>query len=313
MNFKKLFAMAAALCMATATFTACGSEEKDDSSKKDTASSAAAKEESSAAEEESSAAEESSSAAEEESSTAEGGDQSDEPFIDELTGKECVVPDPNYTPVTEFEGYDAFLMFADKGESGSDWMWSNFAGQGYAADERGDYGAFGVDADITGDGTYTVALTADSIAATDPITNMTNAQVIIDEDYGVVYPAMGANVFCVDITGICDGTTSDDGEELKTNALKDGDDAGTNKHTKGKYTGQEINVTVDSIKCDGEEIEFDDSKIVKGNIETDNNCYRLEIYNEYGKGKADPGVDQSKLLFSKSLEVTFTITGLDKE
>ena len=63
----------------------------------------------------------------------------------------------------------------------------------------------------------------------------------------------------------------------------------------------------------GEEIEFDDSKIVKGNIETDNNCYRLEIYNEYGKGKADPGVDQSKLLFSKSLEVTFTITGLDKE
>lgn len=66
MNFKRLIVMAAALCMATAAFTGCGSDASEDSSKKDTASSAAAKEESTADEKESSA--ETSPAADEASS-----------------------------------------------------------------------------------------------------------------------------------------------------------------------------------------------------------------------------------------------------
>ena len=69
MNFKRLIVMAAALCMATAAFTGCGSDASEDSSKKETASSAAAKEESAADEKESSA--ETSSAADEASSKEE--------------------------------------------------------------------------------------------------------------------------------------------------------------------------------------------------------------------------------------------------
>ena len=217
--------------------------------------------------------------------------------------------DPDSADET-FEGYDAFLMFAD-----SEWFWSNFSGQGYPEDLRAD-GAYGVDADVTGDGTYTVSITKDSIAAQDAVLGSYNPQVLLDENEGVVFPANGATVFCVDITGICDGTMTDTGEETKKGDQKkftDEENYGVNKKARGKYTGQEISVTVDSIKADGKDVEFDDAKIVKGNIESDNNCYRLEIYNEYGKSKEDPAIDKSKLMFSQSLEVTFTITGLDKE
>ena len=49
----------------------------------------------------------------------------------------------------DFEGYDAYLMFAD-----SSMNWGNWNGQGYAGSP-----SFGVDADITGDGVYTVSIT----------------------------------------------------------------------------------------------------------------------------------------------------------
>ena len=308
---KKIMAMACALCLTTAVFASCGdtSSEGGDTTTTTKATETEAPAETEASDE-TEAPEETTSP--EETEAAEGGDSdtSDLPYIDEVTGLECFEPDPNYVPVTEFKGYDAFLMFAD-----SEWFWSNFAGQGYVEDQRAD-GAYGVDADVTGDGTYTVSITKDSIAAQDPVLGAYNPQVLLDENEGVVFPANGATVFCVDITGICDGTTTDTGEETKKGDQKqftDEDNYGINKFARGKYTGQEISVTVDSIKADGQEVEFDDAKIVKGNIESNNNCYRLEIYNEYGKGKEDPAIDKSKLMFSQSLEVTFTITGLDKE
>ena len=80
----------------------------------------------------------------------------------------------NYTPRTvlytglggeyEFDGYDAFLMFSDLGG----WFWANMTHEGsvhkegFDATDPNAYG-YGVDADITGDGEYTVSITKDSI------------------------------------------------------------------------------------------------------------------------------------------------------
>lgn len=67
--------------------------------------------------------------------------------------------DSDYTPVKTFKGYDAFLMFGD-----GEWLWGNWEGQGEPEATK----AFGVDADITGDGEYTVSITNASIAYDDP-------------------------------------------------------------------------------------------------------------------------------------------------
>lgn len=309
MKFKRFLAMTAALCMTTAMFASCGDTASDDSSKKETKKDTTTTTTTTAAEDTPDAAD--STAAGEDASAAAGTDSAAAPagdgeaYIDSVTGLECFVPSADYTPVTEFQGYDAFLMFADM-----NWMWNNFSGQGYPEEDRGS-GAFGVDADVTGDGEYTVSLTTDSIGAVDAVNGAINPQVVFDGDY--VLPATGVVVFCVDITGICDGTTDKDGEPNKKNELKEGDDAGVNKHTVGKYTGQDIKCEVTSIKADGQEVEFDPTKIKYGNIENNNNCYRIEIYNEYGDTKKDPGIDTSALMFAKSLEVTFKIEGLSQE
>lgn len=309
MSIKKIIAMTAALTMTTAMFASCG--ETDDSSSKaettTTTTTAAADDNVNAATDDSEATSTDSTAAADSTAATDSnaGAASGDAYIDEVTGLECQIPSADYTPVTEFEGYDAFLMFADK-----DWMWSNFSGQGYPEADRGD-GAYGVDADVTGDGEYTVSITADSIGAEDPVLGSVNPQIIWDGEY--VLPSSGAVVFCVDITGICDGTLNFKNEEIKKQQLEEGDDAGVNKKTMGKYTGQDIQVEVTSIKADGEEVEFDPSKIVYGNIEDNNNCYRIEIYNDYGESAKDPAIDKDSLMFAKSLEVSFKITGLTQE
>lgn len=309
MSIKKIAALACALSMTTAMFASCGNA--DDSSKD---SKAAESKADSAAAEESKADADASSAAESEANLE------DEPYIDDVTGLECFIPQEGYVQQpTEFKGYDAYLMFADMGEGGSDWFWSNMSGQGFPEADRGN-GAFGVDADVTGNGEYTVSITADSIASPDAVTGALNPQVLTDTDNGgYVFPAIGAVVFCVDITGICDGTmiagaNKDTGEwewtEAKKNKLKEGDDANINKNTMGAYKGNELKVEVTSIKADGKEVEFDGSKIKYGNIEDNNNCYRIELYNEYGLTKEDPPIDPKSIMFSKELSVTFTIEGL---
>ncbi len=296
MKIKKFAAALCAMAMTTAMFTACGDS---DSSSKSEASSKKAETTTTTT-----AAEVSAVASEADTSAA-AAPADGEPYYDEVTGLECQTPSGDYTPVTEFKGYDAFLMFADY-----NWMWSNFAGQGYPEENRAD-GAYGVDADITGDGEYTVAINVDSIAANDAVLNSPNPQIILDGDY--VLPAQGAVVFCIDITGICDGTTNFEGEALEKNQLTDGENPGIDKNVKGKYTGQDVKVELTSIKIDGEEFPFDASKIVYGNIEDANNCYRIEIYNDYGLTCEDPGIDTDALMFAKSLECTFTIEGLTKE
>ncbi len=56
-------------------------------------------------------------------------------------------------------------------------------------------------------------------------------------------------------------------------------------------------------------IDFDNSKLVLLNNSAD---ARIEIYNEYGATKNDPGLDPAGFMFTKKMYVTFSIYGLPK-
>lgn len=197
--------------------------------------------------------------------------------------------DSDYTPVKTFEGYDAFLMFGD-----GEWLWGNWEGQGEPEATK----AFGVDADITGDGEYTVSITNASISYDDPDEGI-NPQIALDGDYAV--GAQGCVVMCVDIIGLLNG------EKLKGTG-----DPKTDKETPGKYNADDLKVELKSIKADGQEVAFDKAKIKYGNIEDNNNCYRIEIYNDYGDTAKDSPIDKDNLAFEDSLEITFSIEGLSE-
>jgi len=236
--------------------------------------------------------------------------------IKKLEAKPADEPqDPDNDPTSaEVENlpYDAFLMFTN-----SSWGWGNWNGHSTSAADKG---AYGVDAILNGDGEYTVSITPESLETPDPAVEadaelgIHDAGIYRDEATGEIIPSEGATVFCVDITGICDGTMTWDGEATKKGTQKKFTDADptTDIMGKGRYTGQELTVKVTSIKADGVELDFDESKFVYGNIEDNNNRYRIEIYNEYGSTKDDPGIDFANLKFSKELSVTFTIEGLTK-
>lgn len=141
--------------------------------------------------------------------------------------------------------YSAFLMFTD-----TNWLWGNW-----------DVGK-GTDAVVTGPGTYTVSL--DSTQAENTIS-----------------PAVGANVFCVDIP----------------NAYAD-------------LAGMEV--TLDSITADGNEVKFDPEKICYGDIEEKGN-YRIEIHNAYGlTGKSGDehygAIDWEGFTAADKIAVTFTVS-----
>ena len=59
----------------------------------------------------------------------------------------------------------------------------------------------------------------------------------------------------------------------------------------------------------GKALTFDTSKLVYGDIEGNGNL-RLEMYNEWGSSKADPCVSPTGFSFSKSLAVTFKLSGV---
>lgn len=59
----------------------------------------------------------------------------------------------------------------------------------------------------------------------------------------------------------------------------------------------------------GTEIEFDNSKLVFGDIEENGNL-RLELYNEYGSTNGNSPIDTSLFIFSDKIEVTFTLSGI---
>lgn len=177
------------------------------------------------------------------------------------------------------ESYNAFLMFAD-----NNWLWQSMAPQ---ASGKG----YGVDAEITKDGTYTVSITSESV---DKNANGDNPQGKGGTDY-----ASGAVVFCVDITGILNCKNFNAATE-KANGITEN----------GTYDEKDIKCKLKSIKQDGKELKFDASKIIYGNIEDQNTNYRIEIYNTYGDTIDTEPIDPLAVQWSSSLEVTFDISGL---
>lgn len=264
MKAKKILAAVTALSLTTVVFASCG-DLADSSSSTAAATTTAATTTTAAAE---SAAD--SAATDSSADTTKGSDS-------------------DYTPVKTFKGYDAFLMFGD-----GEWLWGNWEGQGEPEATK----AFGVDADITGDGEYTVSITNASIAYDDPDEGI-NPQIALDGDYAV--GAQGCVVMCVDIIGLLNG------EKLKGTG-----DPKTDKETPGKYNADDLKVELKSIKADGQEVAFDKAKIKYGNIEDNNNCYRIEIYNDYGDTAKDSPIDKDNLAFEDSLEITFSIEGLSE-
>lgn len=305
-KIKKISAALIALTMACGLMASCGESESSKDSTKDTTTTTAAETEETEADAESE--EDETAETEEGEGDAEGGDSA-------AAGD--TVPDPSYQHKYEFDGYDAFLMFSDLGG----WFWANMTHEGsvhkegFDATDPNAYG-YGVDADITGDGEYTVSITKDSIYQNNGVIN---PQALINEDDGTIFAAEGAQVFCVDIVGLCDGDhisglNPDTNEwemdqEAKQNKLKDGDNH-YDEEAKGDYNPADLTVKLVSIKCDGVEVPFDESKVRYGNIEDNNNRYRIEIYNSYGTTATDGCIDPFAINFNKSLEVTFTIEGL---
>lgn len=294
-KIKKISAALIAMTMACGMMASCGDEASDDKgdSKEKTTTTTAAEVDADASED-----------------TAESEAEAEESKADEPAE-----PVEAYVPQYDYVGYDAFLMFADM-----NWFWGNWLGQGYVhnadfdATDPGCYG-YGVDADIVGDGEYTVAITKSSIDSNNGVLNAN-----MDTTLRTDGPAAGTVVFCVDIVGLLDGTeisglNKDTGEweitAAEKNKLNEEGDNHYDKKVIGDYKTSDIKVEVTSIKCDGKEVAFDPTKIRYGNIEDDNNCYRIEIYNSYGSTVSDPAFDPiADINFAESLEVTFTIEGL---
>ena len=59
----------------------------------------------------------------------------------------------------------------------------------------------------------------------------------------------------------------------------------------------------------GTALDFDNSKLVIGDLEENGNL-RLELFNEYGSTKADPGLTPAEIVFTDKIEVTFTLNGI---
>lgn len=174
--------------------------------------------------------------------------------------------------------YEAFLMYAS-----SDWSVQCMD----ATSENA------TTADVTGDGTYTVAISGFEWE---------------DEDTAEMVPATGtgATVFCVDIDGLANalgcGKDAEGYEGLETAA---------DKMAFAQSTGLKISdVVITATNTDGTstDIAVDESKLYYGDIEG-NGKIRLEIYNAYGDTSKDAPIDAAGFSFDDSLSVTFTVSG----
>ena len=174
--------------------------------------------------------------------------------------------------------YEAFLMYAS-----SDWSVQCMD----ATSENA------TTADVTGDGTYTVAISGFEWE---------------DEETAEMVPATatGATVFCVDIDGLANalgcGKDAEGYDALQTAA---------EKMAFAQATGLTISdVVITATNSDGTstDIAVDESKLYYGDIEG-NGKIRLEIYNAYGDTSKDAPIDAAGFSFDDTLSVTFTISG----
>ena len=174
--------------------------------------------------------------------------------------------------------YEAFLMYAS-----SDWSVQCMEATSANA----------TTADVTGDGTYTVAISGFEWE---------------DEETAEMVPATatGATVFCVDIDGLANalgcGKDAEGYDALQTAA---------EKMAFAQATGLTISdVVITATNSDGTstDIAVDESKLYYGDIEG-NGKIRLEIYNAYGDTSKDAPIS-TDWSFDDSLSVTFTISGI---
>ncbi|MCR5542344.1 MAG: dockerin type I repeat-containing protein [Ruminococcus sp.] len=216
-----------------------------------------------------------------------------------IKGKRLLPTDPNSADET-FKGYDAYIIFAD-----GDMNWGNWNGQGHPR-----AASYGVDADVTGDGVYTVSITRDSITSVDDMGKNSSLIYTNEGANGSYLPwAYGCSIMCVDITGLLDGTLAADGSELG-GFLEEGSNPNINKRVKGKFRGDELKVEVKSIKVDDEELWFAPGKIRYGNLDEEDNCYRIEIANLLSGDADDAAINVNNFFFSDELSVTFSISGI---
>ncbi len=71
-----------------------------------------------------------------------------------------------------------------------------------------------------------------------------------------------------------------------------------------------VTAVLDSIEVDGEAIEFNADAVKYGDIEVDNDHYRIEIRNEWGE-TLDTVITGWKFAIESTLKVTFTVSGMD--
>lgn len=99
----------------------------------------------------------------------------------------------------------------------------------------------------------------------------------------------GATVFCVDIAGLAN-------DVVDMSAVK----------------AEIVSITTDMDESKlAQIIPVDNSKVLFNNKDGNGTDGRVEIYNEYGETKNDPGVSQSDISFNGRMCITFTITGID--
>jgi hypothetical protein len=146
--------------------------------------------------------------------------------------------------------YTAFLMYCDENWGNGNWD-STYASTTVSSEG----------------GSYTVTLNATDVGA--------------DGATAIV----GAQVFCVDITGAAEGLAAD---------------------------GKAFNLTDISVELDGQAIDVDASKVATGDIEEQGN-YRIEIYNPGGGGVTgtDSPIDASALTFTNTITVNFSLEVVD--
>lgn len=60
----------------------------------------------------------------------------------------------------------------------------------------------------------------------------------------------------------------------------------------------------------GTELVVDNTKLLFGNLEDNNDKFRIEIYSDYGDTKDNPPVVPADIIFGNSVEITFTLGGI---
>ena len=219
-------------------------------------------------------------------------------FVEEIDGEECSLVRPLYLwndpqapkptktpkptknpadikdlPLSEKDGYSAFLMFTD-----NNWTWGNW---GVSPDS-----GWGNDAVITGDGTYTVSIDKESY-----LKELNKAKDETDELETLedIKPASGAKCFMIDFQGMAQAENFDiSGMKIKDVVVK----------CDGKV-----------FPTDSSKMYFGDIEN-KGNLRLEiANAYGYSEGDFLTAEEFDP---DNQFTFDETLSVTFTLEGIEK-